>query len=169
MINKGFHLENLAGGAVAEKIDRAIEQIVRNIQDPNTEAKIKRRLNIAVDFAPGNTRQVASIKVAVTTKFAPAEAIDTQILMGVDMLTGELGVKEIGDQVSGQMSLADFRQPEAGAEGEADRAAVEGQPGGKPLDLKNRGPVPGKDVDPGTGEVPGEGRKIVDIGRVAAQ
>lgn len=157
----GICLETLAGGALAEKVDDALMQVVENIQNPNTEAKIKRRVTIAIDFAPGKTRQVANVKISVTTKLAPAEAIDTQMLMGYDIRTGELGVSEIGDQISGQMNLADFSQPGE----EADRAA--GQPAGKPLDLKNR--QQGFDWETGEIHESGESENIVDIGQRAAQ
>lgn len=155
-----IRLDTFAGGALAEKVDEAVMQVVENIQNPNTEAKIKRRISIVIDFAPSKTRQVANTKISVTTKLAPTEAIDTQVLMGVDMRTGELGIQEIGDQIRGQMNLADFDQTKE----EPQEAA-----GGKPLDLRNRGPVPGKDVDPETGEVLMEEQKIVDIGQRAVQ
>ena len=160
----GIRLETLAGGALAEKVDEALVQVVRNIQDPNTEAKARRRVTIAIDFAPGKTRQAASVKISVTAKLAPAEAIDTQMLMGYDIRTGELGVSEIGDQISGQMNLADFSRPEE-PERKPDTAAGQA---GRPLDLKNR-PIPGKDADPDTGEIMENQEKIVDIGQRAAQ
>lgn len=156
-----IRLDTFAGGALAEKVDEAVMQVVENIQNPNTEAKIKRRISIVIDFAPSKTRQVASTKISVTTKLAPTEAIDTQVLMGVDMRTGELGIQEIGEQISGQMNLADFDH--------AEEKPQEATGGGKPLDLRNRGPVPGKDVDPETGEILIEEQKIVDIGQRAVQ
>lgn len=158
----GISLETLAGGALAEKVDDAVRQVVENIQNPNTEAKIKRRICITIDFAPSKTRQLANTKISVTTKLAPTEAIDTQMFMGVDIRTGELGISEIGDQINGQMNLADFSQPKEAPE----EKPAEERPAGKPLDLKNR---PGKDVDPETGEIIEESEKVVNIGQRAAQ
>lgn len=151
-----INLETLAGGAFAEKLNEALMQVAENIQNPNTEATTKRQITVNIKFTPNKTRQMVGTQIAVTTKLAATEAIDTQMVMGVNMRTG---------QIRGQMDLSDFTDADQDPEPEETPAAAPtpGQnPTGKPLDLKNRGKqapaaaaelVPGRDYDPDTGEV----------------
>lgn len=145
-----INLETLAGGAFAEKLNEALMQVAENIQNPNTEATTKRQITVNIKFTPNKTRQMVGTQIAVTTKLAATEAIDTQMVMGVNMRTGQIEIAEYADQ--------DPEPEETPA-----AAPTPGQnPTGKPLDLKNRGKqapaaatelVPGRDYDPDTGEV----------------
>ena len=152
-----INLETLAGGAFAEKLNEALVQVADNIQNPNTEATTKRQINVTIKFAPNKTRQLVNTQIAVATKLAATEAIDTQMIMGVNMRTGQLEIAEYDGQIRGQMSLSDLTQPQEKAEAAAG-------------DL-----VPGRDFDPDTGEVLKDGhpvddqKKIVAIGQRAAQ
>ena len=151
-----INLEALAGGAFAEKLNEALMQVAENIQNPNTEATTKRQITVNIKFTPNKTRQMVGTQIAVTTKLAATEAIDTQMVMGVNMRTG---------QIRGQMDLSDFAAADQDPEPEETPAAAPApvqNPTGKPLDLKNRGKqapaaaaelVPGSDYDPDTGEV----------------
>ena len=185
-----INLEALAGGAFAEKLNEALIQVADNIQNPNTEATTKRQINVTIKFAPNKTRQLVNTQIAVTTKLAATEAIDTQMIMGVNMRTGQLEIAEYDGQIRGQMSLSDLTQPQekpepAAGDAQQDKAAEaaagtkeqeapEPEPTGKPLDLKNRKKkpepekaeaaagdlVPGKDFDPDTGEVLNDGNPV---------
>lgn len=187
-VQSNINLETLAGGAFAEKLNEALMQVAENIQNPNTEATTKRQIQITLKFAPNKTRQLVSTQIAVTTKLAATEAIDTQMIMGVNMRTGQIEIAEYDGQIRGQMSFNDLQtqeQPAEPAQATAP-AANETQPAaptGKPLDLKNRNKkpaevpttqeqekaeaaagelVPGRDFDPETGEVFENGRPPVD-------
>lgn len=151
-----INLETLAGGAFAEKLNEALMQVAENIQNPNTDAAAKRGITVNIKFSPNKTRQVVNTTIAVTTKLAATEAIDTQMVMGVNIRTGEIEIAEYDGQIRGQMSLPDLmpkEEPDQEAEDEDE------QPTGKPLDLRNRWnrptgkPIPGRDFDPETGEV----------------
>lgn len=187
-VQSNINLETLAGGAFAEKLNEALMQVAENIQNPNTEATTKRQIQITLKFAPNKTRQLVSTQIAVTTKLAATEAIDTQMIMGINMRTGQIEIAEYDGQIRGQMSFNDLQaqattpaanetQPAAGAEEQ------QPAPTGKPLDLKNRNKkpaevptdqeqekaeaaagelVPGRDFDPETGEVFENGRPPVD-------
>lgn len=85
-----INLEALAGGAFAEKLNEALMQVAENIQNPNTEATTKRQITVNIKFTPNKTRQMVGTQIAVTTKLAATEAIDTQMVMGVNMRTGEV-------------------------------------------------------------------------------
>lgn len=193
-----INLEALAGGAFAEKLNEALMQVADNIQNPNTEATTKRQINVTIKFAPNKTRQLVNTQIAVTTKLAATEAIDTQMIMGVNMRTGQLEIAEYDGQIRGQMSLSDLTQPKeepAPAAGDArqdkaaepaagtkEQEAPEPEPTGKPLDLKNRKKkpepekaeaaagdlVPGRDFDPDTGEVLKDGHPVDDQKKIVA-
>ena len=143
-VQSNINLETLAGGAFAEKLNEALMQVAENIQNPNTEATTKRQIQITLKFAPNKTRQLAA-----------TEAIDTQMIMGVNMRTGQIEIAEYDGQIRGQMSFNDLQtqeQPAEPAQATAPAAnetqpaagAEEQQPAptGKPLDLKNRNKKP---------------------------
>ena len=180
-VQSQINLERLAGGAFAEKLNEALMQVAENIQNPNTEATTKRQINITIKFAPNKSRQVINTQISVTTKLAATEAIDTQMVMGVNMRTG---------QIRGQMNLSDFAEEDpqpkepAGQQEEAQAEAEREQdiPTGAPIDMRRRKPeprqqaeadpdpeaagrlIPGKDFDPVTGEIyePEDDRRTTD-------
>lgn len=185
-VKSNINLETLAGGAFTEKLNEALMQVAENIQNPNTDAVAKRSITVTIKFSPNKSRQMVNTAIAVTTKLAATEAIDTQMVMGVNMRTGEIEIAEYDGQIRGQMNLTDFEtECEEPEETETPAAA----PSGKPLDLRNRGKkqenegpelVPGRDFDPVTGEVyetAGQSaddpktttRRVVSIGHRAAQ
>lgn len=170
-----INLEKLAGGAFAEKLNEALMQVAENIQNPNTDATTKRGISINIKFTPNKTRQLVGTQISVTTKLAATEAIDTQMIMGVNMRTGEIEIAEYDGQIRGQMSFADYAQPDEEPEVvEEEQAPAPQQPTGRPLDLRNRGkkqeePVPGRDYDPETGEVHEPAGNVVEFRSKAAQ
>lgn len=103
-----INLEALAGGAFAEKLNEALMQVAENIQNPNTEATTKHQITVNIKFTPNKTRQMVGTQIAVTTKLAATEAIDTQMVMGVNMRTGQIEIAEYDGQIRGQMDLSDF-------------------------------------------------------------
>ena len=125
-VQSNINLETLAGGAFAEKLNEALMQVAENIQNPNTEATIQ----ITLKFAPNKTRQLVSTQIAVTTKLAATEAIDTQMIMGVNMRTGQIEIAEYDGQIRGQMSFNDLQtqEPEAEPAQATTPAANETQP-----------------------------------------
>lgn len=154
-VQSNINLETLAGGAFAEKLNEALMQVAENIQNPNTEATTKRQIQITLKFAPNKTRQLVSTQIAVTTKLAATEAIDTQMIMGINMRTGQIEIAEYDGQIRGQMSFNDLQAQEqpaepaqattpAANETQPAAGAEEQQPAptGKPLDLKNRNKKP---------------------------
>lgn len=147
-VTSQINLERLAGGAFAEKLNEALMQVAENIQNPNTEATTKRQINIAIKFAPNKSRQVINTQISVTTKLAATEAIDTQMVMGVNMRTGQIEIAEYDGQIRGQMNLSDFTEEEPQQEETAGQQEAE----------------PGKDFDPETGEIyePEDDRRTAD-------
>ena len=134
-VKSSVDLNTLCGGAFAEKVNEALVQVGENIQNMNTDATKKRKITITLTFAPNKTRQLVSTQIGVTTTLAATEAIDTQMIMGVNMRTGQLEIAEYDGQIRGQMSLDDL---EGNQEEEPQEVQEPEKPAGKPLDLKNR-------------------------------
>lgn len=149
-----INLEELAGGAFAEKVNEAIMQVAENIQNPNTDATARRKVQVVLTFAPNKTRQMVNTTIAVTTKLAPTEAIDTQIVMGTDFRTGKVEIAEYDGQIKGQQRLFDLKNGNQPPAVDTDVTEIqEPVPGGKPIDLKNKFSKKGLAVDETTGEV----------------
>lgn len=106
-------LAEFAGGMLQEKFDREIDNVIRNMQDPNTPSKEKRAITIAVAFQQNEQRDDAKIEISVKSKLASAISAKTNFAMGKDLKTGEVMVREYGKQVPGQMSLGDIGQENA--------------------------------------------------------
>lgn len=139
-VNNYIDLNGLAGGALVEKIGKAIEDVARNILDPNTDPKAKREITVKIKFAPNKNRSTSDTSIIVTTKLAPTEAIDTQLTMGIDLSTGALQVVEWGQEIPGQMSLWDYQ-----------------------ADGREQGNTDGPEADPENGEITENVRKPIDL------
>lgn len=77
-------LSKLAGGAVAERVDLAWKELLRNVMDPNTDPKKSRKLTIELTVEPGQKRDMGNIIAVVKTKLEPAAGIETTFMMGIN-------------------------------------------------------------------------------------
>ena len=106
-------LENFTGGALQEKVDAAMKEVLDNMQDLNTPWKTNREIHIKISFAQNEDRDDVAVGVSVKTKTAPATPILTRMAIGKDLRSGKLYANEYGKQIKGQMSL-NLDQPESG-------------------------------------------------------
>lgn len=86
-----LNLNELAGGAVAEKIDIELQKIFENIADPNTEPKKARKLQVTLTFTADENRDIASLSTVVKATVVPAKATETKVILDYDengMATG---------------------------------------------------------------------------------
>lgn len=100
-----FNLEELAGGAFTEQINREIRNVMENIQDPNTEAKKPRKITATITFKPNDKRDFITTSVEAKPTLVPALGAVTAISAGKNLKTGEVEAVEIGNQIPGQMSM----------------------------------------------------------------
>ena len=140
---KHINLETFASGAFTAQVNRAMEEVTKNIQDPNTEPSATRKITVTIGFKPNQDRNFVATGVQTKTTLAPALGAVTALSMGKDIRTGEVEAVEIGNQIPGQMSMEDLPQAPA------DTGTVE---------------VDGKTVDAETGEITG---KVVDLRKKA--
>lgn len=101
-------LQNLVGGQLQEKFERAFESVIENLQDPNTSFKVnlyKRGITIKLSFTQNENRDDVSVSAQVVEKLAPQQDMNTKFYIGKDLRTGEVYAEEYGKQIRGQMSL----------------------------------------------------------------
>ena len=78
---ENMNINKLAGGAIQESVNYALEEIFQNIKDPNTEAEKTRKLTITMELKPDESRQFIKTKTTTKTTLAPANSIVTQLLL----------------------------------------------------------------------------------------
>jgi hypothetical protein len=89
-------LSELKEGAVEEQFQRALGQVLDNIEDPNTDPKLKRVITIKVAFTPTPDRGMVMVDAQVTTKTSPARPVPTVLLLKTEKgpLVGEEPIQE---------------------------------------------------------------------------
>lgn len=73
-----INLQNLVGGQLQEKFERAFEKVIENLQDPNTSYKVKRGIDIKLNFTQNEDRDDVSVSVLVSEKLAPQQDMSTK-------------------------------------------------------------------------------------------
>ena len=104
---KHFNLEEFAGGKLSVQLNKALEKVTENIQDPNTDAQKVRKINVSISLRPNDERNFVSTTVETKLSLAPELGATTALSMGRDLRTGEVEAIEIFNQIPGQMSVND--------------------------------------------------------------
>lgn len=128
-----INLQELVGGALQEKFQRALENVIENLQNPNTPYKNKRGITIKMTFTQNEGRDDVKVGIDVQEKLAPQTPLETSFAVGRDLKSGNLYAEEYGKQIRGQMSLSDLSKTEV---------------------------IDGKEVDTETGEI---SEKVIDL------
>ena len=136
---KHINLEQFAGGKLSVQLNKALEKITENIQDPNTDAQKIRKINVSISFRPNDERKFAATTVETKLSLAPELGATTALSMGRDLRTGEVEAVEILNQLPGQMSIQDMNEEEESEE-ETPKA-----------------------FDPDTGEIYEPSSKVIDL------
>lgn len=64
-------------GAAIEMVDDAIQQLLENIVDPNTDASAKRKVTLTISLSPDKERESMRVGLDVKSSFAPRETVGT--------------------------------------------------------------------------------------------
>lgn len=141
---KHINIEQFSNGELTQQINREMEAVARNIADPNTEAKTTRKITVTITLKPNEQRDFITTSITTKSTLAPTLGAVTALAVGKNLKTGEIEVGEIGNQIPGQMSMAD----------------VEPQRPASPVQE-----IDGKTVDTETGEIVGQasGGNVVDL------
>lgn len=134
---KHINLEQFAGGKLSVQLNKALEKITENVQDPNTDAQKVRKINVSISFRPNDERNFVATTVETKLSLAPELGATTALSMGRDLRTGEVEAVEIFNQIPGQMNVDDVIDQE---EDETPKA-----------------------IDPDTGEIYEPSNKVIDL------
>lgn len=134
---KHFNLEEFAGGKLSVQLNKALEKVTENIQDPNTDAQKVRKINVSISLRPNDERNFVSTTVETKLSLAPELGATTALSMGRDLRTGEVEAIEIFNQIPGQKSVNDV------------------------IDQEEEEPQ--KAFDPDTGEIYEPSNKVIDL------
>lgn len=134
---KHINLEQFAGGKLSVQLNKALEKVTENIQDPNTDAQKVRKINVSISFRPNDERNFAATTVETKLSLAPELGATTALSMGRDLRTGEVEAVEIFNQIPGQMNVDDVIDQE-----------------------EDKTP---KAFDPDTGEIYEPSNKVIDL------
>jgi hypothetical protein len=77
-------LETLGQGAALERFNLALQDVLDNIQDVNTDPKKARTVTLKATIKPSEDREVGSIVVDVVSKLAPIAPFDVRVFLGRD-------------------------------------------------------------------------------------
>lgn len=115
-------LATICGGAVQEKVDRALEKVARNILDPNTDPSKKRTVTLKLVFKPDdNDIEDVEVSAEVTTSLAPEVGVKTRLYVNNDLKTKCVTVMEHQrGEIKGQLDFSDIGFLQEKAEQEAD-------------------------------------------------
>ena len=90
-------IKSLKNGACMEQFNDAIAQVVRNIIDPNTDARKARTVTLKLTVKPNEDRNMCEISASVTAALCPPKPVTTGATIGYDLDTGETTAFELAD------------------------------------------------------------------------
>ena len=99
-----INLEKFADGALAEKFNIALKEVLENIADPNTPHKIKRKLTVDLTFETDEQRELSVVAIETKTKLANPKGVATKIIIDRDGKGGIIA-SEYMSQIKGQQYL----------------------------------------------------------------
>lgn len=103
-------LYNLLGGALDARFLDALEEVAKNIDDPNTEPTAKRELLVKLTFKPSEQRTSAALKVDVVTKLPGRVPMATTAFFAIDAQTKRYMTREYNPR---QLTLSEGSQAQA--------------------------------------------------------
>lgn len=74
-------LSNLGDGGALELFDVALQEVLANIQDPNTLADATRSVTLTVTFKPDKSRDIGLCKYKVVPKLASVAEQETRVFL----------------------------------------------------------------------------------------
>ena len=114
-------IATLRRGSVVEMVDEAIQQVLENVADPNTEAESKRKVTLTLTFAPDKEREQMGVAIAVKAAMAPQAIVTTTAFLAHtrDGIVGaEYDPRQPGlFQEEDAENVADFKEAADAAEG----------------------------------------------------
>ena len=91
-------------------LQKALQDVFENMQDPNTPWKNKREVVIKLKFTQNEDRDDATCEISVEKKLAQPKPVETKFALGTNLTTGEVLAEEYGPGIKGQISLDEYQK-----------------------------------------------------------
>lgn len=102
---KRYSLLEMDGGAIIERVDYEVTKVFENIEDPNTEYKTKRKIQVTLVFeADDDSRESVRMSTQVKSTLAPTAPIITNLYMVRDEANTPMIVEAVR-QTPGQLDM----------------------------------------------------------------
>ena len=97
-------LDKFANGALNERANAAISEVLANIADRNTDATKKRTVTITLAFTADDSRDLAMVDIEAKTKLVPATSVGTKVIIDIDT-EGQVIGQELKSGIPGQTMI----------------------------------------------------------------
>jgi len=88
-MSKVLRADTMAGGALLEALDYALEETLSNVLDPNTDAKKPRKITATITIKPDANRDMGSLSFEVKTSLAAPVPVEASIIIDRDKASGK--------------------------------------------------------------------------------
>lgn len=105
-----INMEKFAGGELSAQINRALQKIAENIADPRMDVKKPRKISVQIGFVPNKNRSYVVTGIETKVTLAPENLAVTTLGIGGSPAGDRVCFMELGDQIPGQMSIADYQE-----------------------------------------------------------
>lgn len=105
MENIDLNLSTLNEGALQEKFEYEMQNVMENILDKNTDPTKKRSVTLKIDVIPDKERELLVLSCSSQSKIVPREETTTKVLFGRNDQTGYLEAAELKSGARGQMFI----------------------------------------------------------------
>ena len=102
MVKNKVLLSELNEGSLQERFDFELEQVTKNILDPNTDPDKKRKITIDITVLSDEYREDMVFDCQIKSKLAPRENVSSRVLIGKNA-KGEVVTNELKSGQRGQM------------------------------------------------------------------
>lgn len=97
-------LDALCNGALTERFNSEFAKFLRNLVDPNTDAKKKRKLILTLEAIPNADRDFCVMNYDVQTKLAAPSTISQTVFLTQNG-NGEVIASQVTNQIPGQIDM----------------------------------------------------------------
>jgi phage-related tail fiber protein len=98
------NLDQLMNGALNERFNSEIKKVWRNVLDPNTDPKAKRKLTVTISLRPNQNRDAAEMEADVKVLLAPPVPIQQTVYVHQND-DGSVHAMENNGQLPGQVDM----------------------------------------------------------------
>lgn len=102
-------LSEIAKGALEEQFEAEFQNVLKNIADPNTDAKKQRKITITLTLKPNEKRNIAEMNFQTKSALVPSLPVESNIYIDKDK-AGKMVAEELNGQLPGQMSYEDLKK-----------------------------------------------------------